>query len=191
MVLLLWSHRCWRAIISLSVLAALFLMQASCFYFPQNMLNVFVGRIPSFFSAKLLSGHLVPSLYCCKGLFYPRCCITLSGSVELHVVSGSPFRQPFSIPPSINPDISWSLLISVMHKLAEICGTSTVNMIYSGGCSRKCDLKDIVFCSLWCQSHEQGCAVISWCAWRFLCLNQCVPESRRLQAVSQHLAMVR
>lgn len=105
MVLLLWSHRCWRAIVSLSMLAALFLMQASCFYFPQNMLHVLFLRIPSFFSAKLLSGHLVPSLYCCNGLFYPKCFITLSGFVELHVVSGSPFRQPFSIPPSINPDI--------------------------------------------------------------------------------------
>jgi len=35
-VLLLWSHRCWRAIVSLSLLAALLLMQASCFYFPRE-----------------------------------------------------------------------------------------------------------------------------------------------------------
>lgn len=69
-----------------------------------------------------------------------------------------------SFSPSLQVTVLTYSVISVMHKLVEIRGTSTVNVIFLGGCNRKCDLKDIVFCSLWCQSHEQGCAVISWCA---------------------------
>lgn len=81
-----------------------------------------------------------------------------------------------SFSPSLQVTVLTYSEISVMHKLVEVPRISTVNVIFSGGCNRKCDLKDIVFCSLWCQSHEQGCAVISWCAWRFVFKSVCARE---------------
>lgn len=59
-------------------------------------------RIPRPFSAGLLSEHLAPCLYCCKGLFWPRCGVTAVASVELHEVSVSPGLQPFAM--SLNGD---------------------------------------------------------------------------------------
>lgn len=133
------------------------------------------------------------SLYCCKGLFYPRCSITVFAFVELQLCV-SLVLQPFEIP--LNGSLAIKCIscfpwFSVTHKLIEIYVTFTLNAVYSGGCGRECcDLKNALFHTLWFKSCDQGVAVISWCTLSFLCLNWCVAATRRLQTVSQHFSMV-